>query len=87
MGDLLKKLNIKNQKDSSQLEKQELLDAINEAAMRLRIARMFFESVSEPELIDACVYEINSLQAHYSYLLNKAKKEELQSFNVLKIPR
>ncbi|MDP4110444.1 MAG: DUF2508 family protein, partial [Bacillota bacterium] len=62
-------------------EKEDLVEAIAEAAMRLRIARLFFESVSDPELVDACVYEINSLQAHYSYLLNKAKKEELTSFN------
>ena len=44
----------------------------------------FFENVSDPELIDACVYEINSLQAHYSFLLNKAKQEELQSFRYLR---
>lgn len=87
MGVINRNWSSKNQEDTTKRDKQMLLDAINEAAMRLRIARMFFESVSDPELIDACVYEINSLQAHYSYLLNKAKKEELQSFNVLKFPR
>ncbi len=84
MGEVVQKI---GGKKGSDREQQELLDAINDAAMRLRIARMFFESISDPDLVDACVYEINSLQAHYSYLLNKAKKEELKSYNIFKLPR
>ena len=82
MGDIMK---IRTKKDrEKELSDQKLLEAIDDAATRLRIARMFFENVSDPELIDACVYEINSLQAHYSFLLNKAKQEELQSFRYLR---
>ncbi len=44
-----------------------------DTAQALRRAYERFNYVYEPELVDACVYEINSLQAKYNYLLRVAK--------------
>ncbi len=46
------------------------------AAQALRDAYEKFDYVSEPELIEACVYEIKALKARYSYLLRCIKEEE-----------
>jgi len=56
-------------------ERMELFDAINNTREQLRLARISFNNASEPELVDASIYEINSLQAQYSYLLRKVKEQ------------
>lgn len=33
-----------------------------------------FNYVSEPELVEACVYEISALKARYNYLLRRIKE-------------
>lgn len=53
---------------------KELMDDLWDTKRRLDVARNFFERVSDPELVAASVYEINSLQAKYSYLLHQVKK-------------
>ncbi len=49
---------------------------LQETAQALRRAYERFDFASDPELVDASVYEINSLQARYSYLLRAAKEAE-----------
>ena len=41
------------------------------------MARQHFNSVSDPAMVDSCIFEINSLQARYSYLLARAKAEDI----------
>ena len=40
--------------------------------------------VTDPELISACVYEMNAIQQRYSYLLQRIKDEKLPALRVLK---
>ncbi|MBE6940423.1 MAG: DUF2508 family protein [Ruminococcaceae bacterium] len=47
------------------------LQSTNQA---LRHAYDKFNFACEPELVDACVYEISSLKARYDYLLRKLKE-------------
>ena len=56
---------------SAQTQLQQELYAANRA---LREAYDRFNYVSEPELIDACVYEINALKARCDYLLRCIKE-------------
>ena len=49
-----------------------------------RNARAAFEQVTDPELISACVYEMNALQRRYSHLLQKIREENLRCFQVLR---
>ncbi len=54
-------------------EKEKLLSEIEEALSDLRYARNCFKEAKEPEMIEACIYEIKSAEARYSFLLRKAK--------------
>jgi hypothetical protein len=75
---------LKNRPSESDIERRELFDAIKNTREQLRLARISFNNASEPELIDASIYEINSLQAKYSYLLRKIKEQEYASHETFK---
>jgi len=55
---------------------RELLQALTDTREELNRARIMFDHACEPELVDAVVYEINSLNARYDYLLRKVREEE-----------
>lgn len=46
-----------------------LLDELGTARAALRAAYGRFNAAAEPELIDACIYEINAAQARCGYYL------------------
>ena len=48
---------------------QPLLDGLIDARRALRAAYARFNAAAEPELIDACIYEINAAQARCGYYL------------------
>lgn len=48
---------------------QPLLDGLADARRALRTAYACFDAAAEPELIDACIYEINAAQARCGYYL------------------
>ena len=52
----------------------ELLDELEAARVSLADAYGRFNSAVEPDLVDACVYEINAMQSRYGYLLRLAKQ-------------
>lgn len=54
-----------------------LLEEIRSTLSRLNAARLWFDSESDPDLIEACVYQIESLEASYRYLLKQAKQAGL----------
>lgn len=67
-----------------EIERRELLYAIKNTREQLSRARISFDNVSDPDLVDATIYEINSLQAHYSYLLRRAKEQGCEHYNMFK---
>lgn len=40
--------------------------------------------MTDPELISACVYEMNALQQRYTYLLQRMKREKVTCLQVLR---
>lgn len=52
---------------------QELFGELNDTRFALTQAYARFNAVYEPELVDACVYEINAQLARYDYLLRRIK--------------
>jgi len=34
-----------------------------------------FDTITEPELVDACIYEINALRSRYDYAVRRAKSK------------
>ena len=53
---------------------QELLRELSELRGALTAAYMRFDAATEPELVDACVYEINAAQSRYNYQLRLIKE-------------
>ena len=67
-----------------QQENQRLLGEYYDTLIQLRQVRAAFQQVTDPDLINACVYEMNALQQRYSYLLQRIKDEKLTALRVLK---
>ncbi|TCT11622.1 uncharacterized protein DUF2508 [Natranaerovirga pectinivora] len=54
-----------------------LLKNIRSVKKAIDIAYINFESLTEPELIDSCIYELQAMQKKYQYLLTLAKAKNL----------
>ena len=78
-GEGLLKFFSKNIEDTESFEKRKLLSDIEEALSDLRLAKNCFEDAKDPEMIEACVYEIKSAEARYNFLLRKAKLMTLKN--------
>ena len=74
------------QKELSEKEKeqQSLLEEYYDTLLQLRQIRRAFQLVTDPELISACVYEMNALQQRYSYLLQRVREEGITCMRVLR---
>ena len=53
---------------------QELFNELGDMRAALEDAYMRFNMTSEPELVDACIFELNALQSRYNYLLRLVKE-------------
>ena len=60
-------------------EHKELMAEYRDIISKIHQARNAFQSITEPKLVEACVHEMNALQAQYSYLLQKLKDENITS--------
>ena len=65
-------------------EQQRLLEEYRDVLAQQKQVRAAFEQVTDPELISACVYEMNALQRRYSHLLLLFREENLRCFQVLR---
>jgi len=54
-------------------EKRELHACMEQVRCSLNQAYAAFNMADDADLIEACVFEINALQARYNYLLRQAK--------------
>lgn len=59
---------------SREAEGQELRDGLNKTRVLISQAYANFNSVSDPDLVESYVFEINALQARYTYLLRRVKE-------------
>ena len=59
---------------AQEMAQRQLQAELHAAAQALREAYDKFNYVSEPELVEASVYEISALKARYSYLLRQIKE-------------
>ena len=53
---------------------QELFTELSDTRFALSQAFDRFNSTTEPELVDACIFEISAAQARYDYLLRVIKE-------------
>ncbi len=54
-----------------------LLAEIAQTKNELDAAYSNFENATEPDMIDSCIYQVNSAQIRYKFLLEKAKAANL----------
>ena len=72
IGDALRKALLK-----SEQKPDEIHEAIREVCARLDMVNRRFEMESDSDLIEACIYQRESLQAQYRHLMNRAKRASL----------
>lgn len=60
-------------KTSVQLAKEELINEIEAVQQLLETAHSNFENVSDPDLIDSYIYEMNAISYRYRYLLRQIR--------------
>jgi len=65
----------------------ELLALVEEARQEWDAARGYFDSVSEPDLIDHAVYVNQAAEKRYMYLLKQARNNGVQSSSLLPRPQ
>ena len=65
------------EEDAVPSEQEEILYALFDAKDRLDTAFSVFNSVCDPELVEACIFEINALQSRYAYFLSRARQAGL----------
>lgn len=81
MGDALRKALLK-----SEQKPDEIHEAIREVCARLDMVNRRFEMESDSDLIEACIYEMESLRARYRYLLRTRQKSGSQSGRASLLP-
>ena len=59
-------------------EQHELMQALQEAQTALQGAYLSFDALTDPELVESCIFEIRALQARINYLLRAMKEREQQ---------
>lgn len=57
-------------------EKEQLLKEIDSTVVALETVYSKFENVTEPDLIDCVIFELNAIQKRYKYLLQRVKEIE-----------
>lgn len=56
-------------------EKEKIITEIRRAQMDVSTAENFFQVVSDPQLIDVAIYELEAKKSRYQYLLKVAKEK------------
>jgi hypothetical protein len=76
--ELLQKWMGKAKEDPKTLQKKKLLEEYYEARESLRRSRAAFEAVSDPDLISACIFDLNAAQSRCSYLLQRLREMDVE---------
>ena len=68
----------KKSKLEKEKDKQKLIREIRRAQIDVETAEYFFQFVSEPELVDIAIYELEAKKSKYRYLLRMAKEKGIK---------
>ena len=73
---MLRRISPIHQQGKGSKEREELTRSLQEAQTALQHAYLAFDDLTEPELVESCIFEIRSLQARINYLLRRLKEQE-----------
>lgn len=68
----------KKSKLEKEKDKQKLIKEIRRAQIDVETAEHFFQFVSDPELVDVAIYELEAKKSKYRYLLRMAKEKGIK---------
>lgn len=60
-------------------DNSELLQAVAQAHREWELAEKVFETVTDPDLVDYAIYQVQAAQKRYTYLLRRAKEEGIKT--------
>lgn len=60
---------------------EEMLQNLNKAHSEWKKAELYFQSVTEPELIDHAIYNLEAARTKYLYLLKQARRKKIKVNN------
>lgn len=69
-------------KNPATYDEKYLVEEINMTKAALSAAYANFDNATDPDLIDCYIYQLNSEQKRYKYLLQKAKESEIYAHNI-----
>ena len=61
-----------------ELEKEHIIKEIKKAKTDVRTAENFFQFVSDPELVDVAIYNLEAKKSRYRYLIKIAKEKGIK---------
>lgn len=61
------------------LERQRFRQELADARLKLELAQNHLDQVTDPVLIDCCIYRLNAAQLHYQVLLKQARRDSVRS--------
>lgn len=59
-------------------EREQLMEGLRQTRGLLNCAYSQFNMYSDPDLVEACVYEINALRSRYAYYVRQVKRLDAQ---------
>lgn len=71
---MYKKRNVK-----ADIERDNIIREIKAAQLEIKTAESFFQFVSDPELIDVAIYDLEAKKSRYSYLIRMAKEKGVKN--------
>ena len=72
-------INLKKEKEPMSYEEKYLLEEIATTKIAIDVAYSNFDNAIEPDLIDCYIYQLNSEQKRYKYLIERAKEAQFKS--------
>ncbi|MGL5330875.1 MAG: DUF2508 family protein [Peptostreptococcaceae bacterium] len=65
----------RNKFKNENLENEKIIKEIKVAQKEIKVAENFFHNVSDIELIDVAIYELEAKKSKYQYLIRMAKEK------------
>lgn len=78
---------MKNTKSSISYEEKYLMTELKNTKAALAAAYSNFDNALDPYIIDSCIYELNSVQKRYMFLIERARESNIDiSYEIIEGP-
>lgn len=65
-------------KPGGKTEEEKVLENLKEARDEWKSKEIYFETVTDPDLVDHAIYELKASKIKYAYLLKKVKENNIR---------